>query len=135
MKKIHEELATVFAAFADRTRLRLLNLMTEGDVCVEDFVNILGDPQPKISRHLAFLRRAALVTARREGKWIRYSIVAPKHPTSRLVLQRMLEALRDDAEMTRDRTALARVRSPRTVGEKVQRTSEAEADESTIFFF
>ena len=57
-------LAGLFAALADTTRLRLLNLMAGREVCVCHFVEILGQSQPKISRHLAYLRRAGLVTAR-----------------------------------------------------------------------
>ena len=119
------ELATVFAALADRTRLRLLNLMTEGEVCVWDLARILGEPQPKISRHLAFLRRAALVTARREGKWMHYSLMAPANAAARHVVEQTLAVLRDDAGMTRDRVALA----------KKQRTPAIDREPSTIFFF
>ena len=60
-------LASLFAALADATRLRLLNLMAGREVCVCYFVEILGQSQPKISRHLAYLRRAGIVSARREG--------------------------------------------------------------------
>ena len=63
----HYDLAVLFAALADRTRLRLLNLMDGREVCVCYFVEILGQSQPKISRHLAYLRRAGIVAARREA--------------------------------------------------------------------
>ena len=69
-------LAGLFAALADTTRLRLLNLMGGREVCVCYFVEILRQGQPKISRHLAYLRKAGLVAARREGKWMHYRIVA-----------------------------------------------------------
>jgi ArsR family transcriptional regulator, arsenate/arsenite/antimonite-responsive transcriptional repressor len=72
-------MALLFAALADRTRLRLLNLMEGKEVCVCYFVEILGQSQPKISRHLAYLRRAGIVAARREGKWAHYKIVEPMH--------------------------------------------------------
>ena len=61
-------LVTLFEALADRTRLRLLHLMTAGEICVCYFVEVLGESQPKISRHLAYLRRAGVVAARRDGK-------------------------------------------------------------------
>ena len=61
------DMALLFAALSDRTRLRLLNLMDGREVCVCYFVEILGQSQPKISRHLAYLRRAGVVAARREG--------------------------------------------------------------------
>lgn len=96
------KLETLFAALADRTRLRLLNLMGGGEVCVCYFIEVLDAPQPKISRHLAFLRNAGLVSARREGKWMHYSIAVPEHP----MLQQALDALRHDPEMQRDVAAL-----------------------------
>jgi ArsR family transcriptional regulator len=74
------DLALLFAALADCTRLRLLNLMNGKEVCVCYFVEILGQSQPKISRHLAYLRRADIVTARREGKWMHYKIVESAKP-------------------------------------------------------
>src|SRR5690349_25079799 len=81
MKNAHmkavQELETVLAALADRTRLRLLNLMAGGEVCVCYFVELLDEPQPKISRHLAYLRRAGLVAARRDGKWMHYRLTQP----------------------------------------------------------
>jgi len=57
-----------FQAVGDNTRLRLLNLMGDQEICVCYFVVIPGGPQPKISRHLAYLRNAGIVAARREGK-------------------------------------------------------------------
>ena len=108
MKSTSEELEIVFAALADRTRLRLLNLMSDGEVCVCFFVEVLDEPQPKISRQLGFLRHAGLVTARREAKWMHYSIAKPKHPTAQRIFQQTLDALRADADMRRDRSALTK---------------------------
>ena len=79
MKKTYEELEILFQALGDRTRLRLLNLMSAGEVCVCFFVEALDEPQPKISRHLAFLRKAGLVSARRDAKWMHYSVAMPAH--------------------------------------------------------
>src|ERR1700683_469010 len=67
-------LDVLFRALADPTRLRLLNLISNREICVCYFVEILGLSQPKISRHLAYLRRAGIVTARREGKWMHYRL-------------------------------------------------------------
>ena len=108
MNNTPEEIETVFAALADRTRLRLLNLMAAGEVCVCFFVEVLDEPQPKISRHLGFLRKAGLVTARRDAKWMHYSIAKPKHPTARRIFEQTLDALRDDPEMQRDRASLTK---------------------------
>ena len=63
----------LFKALADQTRLRLINLMGDDEVCVCFFVEVLKTNQPKISRHLAYLRRAAVVSTRREGKWMHYA--------------------------------------------------------------
>ena len=100
------DLALLFAALADRTRLRLLNLMDGKEVCVCYFVEILGQSQPKISRHLAYLRRAGIVTARREGKWMHYKIVAPKHAGAAQILSETLTVLRQDNTMQADLSRL-----------------------------
>jgi ArsR family transcriptional regulator len=100
------DLALLFAALADRTRLRLLNLMNGKEVCVCYFVEILGQSQPKISRHLAYLRRAGIVSARREGKWIHYKIVVPKHSGAARILNETLAVLREDKIMQADLSRL-----------------------------
>lgn len=103
------DLALLFAALADRTRLRLLNLMNGKEVCVCYFVEILGLSQPKISRHLAYLRRAGIVTARREGKWMHYKIVPPKHGGAVKILGEILSVLSEDKTMQADLTRLSKV--------------------------
>src|SRR5580693_5324816 len=96
------DLALLFAALSDPTRLRLLNLMYGREVCVCYFVEILGQSQPKISRHLAYLRRAGIVAARREGKWMHYSIVAPKHAGAARILIETVSVLSEDKTMQAD---------------------------------
>lgn len=71
------DMVTLYMALADKTRLRILDLMREGETCVGRLTEALGESQPKISRHLAYLRSAGLVEARRDGKWIHYSIAWP----------------------------------------------------------
>ncbi len=97
-----------FQALADKTRLRLLNLMCDQEICVCYFVEVLGQPQPKISRHLAYLRNAGIVTARREGKWMHYRIVAPPNAGAARVLQEILDWLKEEKAMQADRTRLTR---------------------------
>jgi ArsR family transcriptional regulator len=92
-------LASIFAALADATRLRLLNLMAGREVCVCYFVEILRQGQPKISRHLAYLRRVGLVVARREGKWMHYRISTPTDTASASILSATLSSLRSDKQM------------------------------------
>ena len=96
------DLALLFAALSDPTRLRLLNLMDGREVCVCYLVEILGQGQPKISRHLAYLRRAGVVAARREGKWMHYRIVAPANTGTAKILRETLTVLRDDKRMQAD---------------------------------
>ena len=97
-----------FQALADDTRLRLLNLMGEQEVCVCYFMEVLGAPQPKISRHLAYLRNAGIVSARREGKWMHYRIVMPPHTGAAQILRQTLEWLKEDRAKQGDRARLAR---------------------------
>ena len=98
-----------FRALADRTRLRILNLMRSDEVCVCFFVEILKTHQPKISRHLAYLRKAGIVGARREGPWMHYRIVEPADADAARVLRDTLAWLGNDPEMQRDRERLVKV--------------------------
>jgi len=98
-----------FAALADNTRLRLLNLMDQDEVCVCYFVEVIGPNQPKISRHLAYLKKAGIVDVRRDWKWAHYRIVKPENEQAAKVLQGVLEWLKTDLEMQNDRRALFNV--------------------------
>lgn len=100
------DLVLLFAALSDRTRLRLLNLMDGHEVCVCYFVEILGQTQPKISRHLAYLRRAGVVAARREGKWMHYRLTLPSHAGAARILRETLDVLRQERGMQADRSRL-----------------------------
>ena len=101
-------LALLFRALADPTRLRLLNLTADREICVCYFVEILGISQPKISRHLAYLRRAGIVAVRRQGRWMHYRVVTPRDNAAASILKATLEHLRQDPEM---RSELARLDS------------------------
>ncbi len=78
------------------------------EVCVCYFVEILGQGQPKISRHLAYLRNAGLVRSRRQGKWMHYSIQLPANVAGRSTLESVLAALKNDKSMQADLTRLTR---------------------------
>ncbi|MFT3746034.1 MAG: metalloregulator ArsR/SmtB family transcription factor [Pyrinomonadaceae bacterium] len=67
-------LESLYLALADKTRLKLLSLMANGEVSVGYLADELGESQPKISRHLAYLRNAGLVSTRRDGKWVYYAV-------------------------------------------------------------
>jgi ArsR family transcriptional regulator len=81
-----ERLEEVFRALADRTRLRILGLLAGGDVCVCEIHESLNLPQPTVSRHLAYLRNAGLVTGRKQGLWVHYSLAKPDDPVVQAVL-------------------------------------------------
>jgi ArsR family transcriptional regulator len=97
-----------YQALADGTRLRLLNLMGDQELCVCYFVEILGQPQPKISRHLAYLRNAGMVSVRRQGTWMHYRIVLPEHAGAAKVLEETLAWMRNDRRMQADRARLSK---------------------------
>ncbi|MEP6920936.1 MAG: metalloregulator ArsR/SmtB family transcription factor [bacterium] len=99
----------LFKALADRTRLRLLNLIGSEEICVCFFVEVLRTNQPKISRHLAYLRKAGVVSSRRDGKWMHYRIVEPPDSHAANIFREVRTALEDDPVMQRDRTRLARI--------------------------
>src|SRR5512136_343655 len=96
----------LFQALADRTRLRLLNLIADQEVCVCYLVEILGLAQPTISRHLAYLRRSGIVAARRQGKWMHYRIVLPKNASARQLLIDALRGFSADKAMQKERARL-----------------------------
>ena len=96
-------------ALADKTRLRLLNLMRDEEVCVCFFTEVLGDSQPKISRHLAYLRNGGIVKARRDGKWMHYSIVVPGDDGGRRVLKEALDWLDEQPELRAEREKYKKV--------------------------
>ena len=103
------EMENLFLALADKTRLRLLNLMREDEVCVCFFTEVLGESQPKVSRHLAYLRNAGIVSARREGKWMNYRIERPVNPFAAKLLDHTLWWLEAQDEMRHDYEKLALV--------------------------
>ena len=88
-----DELEHAFKALADQTRLRILGLLLNGEVCVCDIHETLGVPQPKASRHLAYLRKTGLVDARREGLWMHYRLSAVVDPVLRTILEAAVHAL------------------------------------------
>lgn len=96
----------VFRAFADRTRLRILSLLRGGELCVCELVGVLDVPQPTASRHLAYLRKAGLVRARKQGLWHYYRLT----PAANTFHARLLECLAvlsdDDRELRSDARSL-----------------------------
>jgi len=102
------DLSLLFAALADRTRLRLLNLIAGREVCVCYLVEVLRVGQPKISRHLAYLRNAGVIAARREGKWMHYRLQRPEDEATASILSAVFESFNLDREMQADLGRLTR---------------------------
>lgn len=109
MKDQTYSIELLFRALADRTRLRLLNLIGEDEVCVCFFVEVLRTNQPKISRHLAYLRKAGVVSARRDGKWIHYRVVEPPDEHAVNIFREVRTSLQNDPAMQQDRARLAQI--------------------------
>ena len=95
-------LHVLFRALADPTRLRLLNLIGDREICVCYLVEILCISQPKISRHLAYLRRAGIALARREGRWIHYRLTVPKDDIAASILRATMAHLEKRHDLQQD---------------------------------
>lgn len=103
-REVSKSVSEKFAAFSDPTRLRILHLLREGEMCVGDLVTILDLPQPTISRHLAYLRRSALVSTRKSGLWIYYSLAPAKTEFHRKLLDCLGACFADVPELKKDAT-------------------------------
>jgi ArsR family transcriptional regulator, arsenate/arsenite/antimonite-responsive transcriptional repressor len=105
------EMETLFKALGDETRLRILGLLLSGEVCVCDIHESLKIPQPKASRHLAYLRRSGLVQTRRDGLWVHYRLGASSEPVTAAIVQAVrqtltrVDAVHRDGERLRKRIA------------------------------
>lgn len=84
--------AELFKALADQTRLRILNLLVQGELCVCDIMTVLDIGQSKASRHLAYLRNVGLVDDRRNGVWMYYTLARPKGVTHKRIVEWLAEA-------------------------------------------
>lgn len=110
MAKPLTDLERLFKALADTTRLRILGLLLAGEVCVCHIHESLRIPQPKASRHLAYLRRAGLVSARKEGLWVHYRLADAPDPIVAAIREAVIAALgpidavRKDADRLYKRT-------------------------------
>jgi ArsR family transcriptional regulator len=97
----------LFGAFANPTRLRILNLLQEAkEICVCDLCEVLGEPQPKVSRHLAILRSTGLVEVRSEGKWKFYGLAQPATPLHRTLVRCVRSCLAELDDLAADRERL-----------------------------
>jgi len=95
-------LIQIYRCLCDLTRLRILNLLTEGELCVCHFQAILGEPQVKVSKHLAYLRTRGLVEARKEANWMIYSLPAKRPKELSANLACLQDCVREDESFRRD---------------------------------
>jgi ArsR family transcriptional regulator len=107
-----DRLEDAFKALADRTRLRILALLGNNEVCVCHVHDSLGVPQPTVSRHLAYLRRTGLVSARRDGVWMHYRVSPSLDPEIRQVLDAAVHALRSVTTTAKDRAQFEKAFGP-----------------------
>src|SRR5687768_14772396 len=98
-----DQLESLFKALADKTRLRILGLLGNDEVCVCHIHDSLGLPQPTVSRHLAYLRRSGLVAVRRDGVWMHYQISRSIDPLVRDVVGAAIDALKHTSDTAQDR--------------------------------
>jgi ArsR family transcriptional regulator, arsenate/arsenite/antimonite-responsive transcriptional repressor len=101
-----DALTTVYSALSDPTRLRMLALIGEGEICVCHIHDSLDIPQPTASRHLAYLRKAGLVETRRAGIWIHYRLATFADPVIKTVVDSALHALTHTEASARDHRRL-----------------------------
>jgi len=101
--------AELFKALADETRLRILNLLVQGELCVCDIMHVLAIGQSKASRHLANLRHVGLVNDRRNGVWMYYSLAQPRGVTHAGILDWLAEAASELPQAAADLKALQAV--------------------------
>jgi len=100
------DLIQIYQCFCDRTRLRILHLLTKSSLCVCHFQNILGEPQVKISKHLAYLRDRGMVTTRREQNWIIYSLPGQRAEELKRNLKCLQDCVQTDPVFKRDMAKL-----------------------------
>jgi ArsR family transcriptional regulator len=102
----------LFKGFADPTRIRILNLLVAGELCVCDLVDLLRVPQSTVSRHLRYLHRAGLVEVSRDWKFAHYRLAHPSHPVHRNLVECVRTCFRGIAQLDRERArAEARARA------------------------
>jgi ArsR family transcriptional regulator, arsenate/arsenite/antimonite-responsive transcriptional repressor len=103
----------MFKAFADETRLRILHLLSRGELCVCDLHDTMRLPQSKVSRHLAYLKRAGLVQDRREGLWKYYSLTKPLGSFHRGLVHCLRSCFSEVASLQKDVSMLNKRRAAR----------------------
>ena len=105
-KTVQPQTKTIFRALSDRTRLRILNLLQGGELCVCDIVAVLDVPQPTASRHLSYLRKAGLVVARKDGLWMHYRLAPAQSKSQEMLLECLAQCFREECVFAKDNQRL-----------------------------
>ena len=108
-----EEIVEIFKALSEEIRVRMLLLLTHGELCVCDLMAVFDEPQSKVSRHLAYLKRSGLVRSRRVGAWMHYSVREDLDKTAKAQLALIREALSGDPSFKKNFKKLAAVKKAR----------------------
>src|SRR5690242_717587 len=103
------DLIRIYQCFCDRTRLRILHLLTKSPLCVCHFQEILNEPQVKISKHLAYLRKRKMVVPKRDRNWMIYSIPVKRSPELETNLKCLQDCVQSDAVFNRDLAKLVKL--------------------------
>jgi len=104
----------LFKALADPTRIRLLNLLAQGELCVCDLMSVLRMGQSRISRHLAYLKRSGLVLDDKRGLWRYYRLASAQSPFHQKLLDCLTTCLDESTTLQRDETLLKKLRHAKT---------------------
>jgi len=125
------DLIQIYQCFCDRTRLRVLHLLTKSSLCVCHFQDILGEPQVKISKHLAYLRNKGMVTTKREQNWIIYSLPGQRSEELDRNLKCLQDCVQTDAVFKRDMEKLSKLAKscckPRSVFRRARKRKKTNA--------
>ena len=121
------QMERLFKACADQTRLRILNMLIgEGEICVRHFVEVLQTSQPKVSRHLAYLKRAGFITDRKDGLWVYYRLASPLAVQAERILACLESCCGETPEMQQDLSRLQMILNDQSsVRVLAQRTESA----------
>jgi ArsR family transcriptional regulator len=123
-----KEIARIFKALSDETRLRILYLLLKGELCICDLMEVLELPQSKVSRHMAYLKNAGFVDDRREAVWVYYTLIEPKNKVHACQLKCLAECFDDYEILKRDEARLEKFKlrgscaSPRGQSEVVEQS-------------
>jgi ArsR family transcriptional regulator len=101
------DLVPIYQCFSDRTRLRIVQLLAKSPLCVCHLQTILGEPQVKVSKHLAYLRDKGMVEVERNKNWMVYSLPRKRPPELEANLKCLQDCARSDRVFTRDLRNLA----------------------------